>query len=140
MLPIFSLWNAFSFSHKGTFLRWIRRCTANMRLTWAHSRLTGLRRQWAAGSSEFTAVFCIQESSRRCAPCRDRRRSRRLYVREKQPPNRLSLSVPAFSCLSVLTSAHLYRLVYPDLSGKHCVSGVFRDSLHLPLPQKSGLQ
>ena len=55
MLPIFSLWNAFLFSHKGTFLRWIRRCMANMRLTWAHSRLTRLRRQWAAGSSEFTA-------------------------------------------------------------------------------------
>ena len=52
---IFSLWNAFSFSHKGTFLRWIRRCTANMRLAWAHSRLSGLRRQWTAGSSEFTA-------------------------------------------------------------------------------------
>ena len=31
-------------------------------------------------------------------------------------------------------------VVHPDLSGKHRVSGVFRDSLHLPLPQKSGLQ
>ena len=31
-------------------------------------------------------------------------------------------------------------MVHPDLSGKYRVSGVFRDSLHLPLPQKSGLQ
>ena len=31
-------------------------------------------------------------------------------------------------------------VVHPDLSGKYRVSGVFRDSLHLPLPQKGGLQ
>ncbi len=30
-------------------------------------------------------------------------------------------------------------VVHPDLSGKHPVSGVFRNSLHLPLPQKGGL-
>ena len=52
---------------------------------------------------------CTRGSSCRNAPCRDGRRSRRLYVREKHPPNRLFLPVPAFSCLSVLTSARLYR-------------------------------
>ena len=31
-------------------------------------------------------------------------------------------------------------IIHPDLFGKHRVSGVFRDSLHLPLPQKGGLQ
>ena len=145
MLPIFSLWNAFSFSRKGTFLRWNRRCTANMRLTWAHSRLTGLRRQWAAGSSEFTA-FSLHPG--------------------KHPPNRLSLPVPGFRAVEAhgrrsrcrprpgggvwivppfLAFLYGHRRVYigmvhPDLSGKYRVSGVFRDSLHLPLSQKGGLQ
>ena len=31
-------------------------------------------------------------------------------------------------------------VIHPDHSGKYRVSSVFRDSLHLPLPQKRGLQ
>ena len=56
-----------------------------------------MRRQWAAGSSEFTA-FSLHPGKQlpKSAQCRDRRRSRGLYVREKHPPNRLSLPVPSF--------------------------------------------
>ena len=52
----FSLRNAFSDSKSSALLRWIRRWAANLRFTWAHSRLTGLSSPWASSSFGLTAA------------------------------------------------------------------------------------
>ncbi len=53
----FSLRNAFSDSQSCALLRWIRRWTANLRFTWAHSRLTGLSSPWASSSFDLTVGY-----------------------------------------------------------------------------------
>ena len=67
----FSLWNAFSDSQSCALLRWIRRRTANLRFTWAHSRLAGLSSPWASPSFKLTATCSSRlESPRFFLPLR----------------------------------------------------------------------
>ena len=66
----FSLRNAFSDSQSCALLRWIRRWTANLRFTWAHSRLTGLSSPWASSSFDLTVGYRSRlESPRFFLPC-----------------------------------------------------------------------
>ncbi len=113
MLPDLSLWYAFSFSHKGTFLRWIRRCTANRRLTWPHSRLTGLRSQelYARGKSP-----CNRLSLRFPAPEPEKHMAMRVDAGHDPEEGRTCLFCPRTSFLSLGTSISVVRALCPASS------------------------
>ncbi len=107
----FSLRNAFSDSQSCALLRWIRRRTANLRFTWAHSRLTGLSSPWASSSFDLTATCssCL-ESPRFFLPLRsDIGTFTYVWSTHTSPESTL---FPAFSgilCISLFHSSAVCR-------------------------------
>ena len=96
----FSLRSAFSGSQSCALLRWIRRWTANFRITWAYSRLTRLSSPLASSSFDLTVGYrsCLESPRFFPSPAL---RHRRVYV----------------------------RVVNLHIPGKHLVSGVFSGTL-----------